>query len=158
LFLLLTKSISVEKVGCGPYGLLATFLACGGALDDSQNLVLAHNQQLFAVEFDLLAAVFAKKHAIARFNVQRLAGAVLSILAFADGHNFALLGLFFRAIGNNDSPAHLFAFFDAPQNHAVVKRSDIYCHTENAPFLLFLFVDITPLKIAFSTYPFLAIQ
>src|SRR6185503_896150 len=117
------------KKAVGPRGLLAAFLACRRALNDSQNLVLAHDQELFVVEFDFGAAVLAEQHSISRFDVESLTGSVVAIFALANGHYFALLGLFLRGIGNNNSAANLFTFVDSPHNHTVVKRPDIYCHT-----------------------------
>ena len=64
-----------------------TFLAAcrsTGARDDSENLVLAHDQKVFTVDLDFRAAVFAKKDAVALFHIEGLARSVFLILAFAD--------------------------------------------------------------------------
>src|SRR5207253_4006757 len=128
-FLLLTKSISVLRRRLESRGLLATLLACCGALDNSQNFVFTHDQKLFVINLDFRAAVFPKEHAIASANVERLTGAVVAVFTFADGYYFTLLGFLFRGIGNNNSPAHLLALFDAAQNYAIMKGSDVDCHT-----------------------------
>src|ERR1043165_4228428 len=51
------------------------------AIDDSENLVLAHDQQLLAVYLDFGTAVLAEQDAVAGLHVQRLTLAVLQIFA-----------------------------------------------------------------------------
>src|SRR5216684_7677430 len=109
------------------YGLLGAFLA-RRALDDSQNLVLAHDQEFLVINLDFRAAVLSKKNAVADANIQRLARPVFAILAFADGDNLAFLGLLFCGVGNDNPAANLLAFLNAPQNHAVLKWPYIDCH------------------------------
>src|SRR6185369_9832927 len=112
--------------------LLTTFLATAargaGTFENSENLVLAHDEKLFAIDLDLRAAVFSEQHAVALFDVERLAGAVLFILAFANCYDFAFLGFFLRSVGDNDAAPHLLALFDTLHDDAVMKRPDVGCH------------------------------
>src|SRR5947209_9331073 len=109
------------------------------AADDSENLVLAHDQQLFAVEPDLGTAVLAEQDAVARLNIHRLARAVFPVFAFADGDHFALLRLLLRRVGDDDAAAHLLAFLDALHNNAVVQGFDVRRHNLlRSPFSVFL--------------------
>ncbi len=77
---------------------------CAGALNDAEDLVFTHDEEFFAVELDLGAAVFAEKNAVAGFDVERLAGAVFFILAFAGGDDFAFLRFFLGSVGD-EKPA-----------------------------------------------------
>src|SRR5713101_9986843 len=123
------------------YGLLGAFLA-RSALDDSQNLVLAHDQELLVINLDFRAAVLSKQNAVADANIQRLARPVFAIFAFADGDNLALLGLLFCGVGNDDPAANLLAFLNAPQNHAVLKWPNVYC--QDLKMLLFSLIWTQP--------------
>ena len=111
---------------------LTTFLSaaagCAGAFEDSENLVLAHDEKLFAVDLDLRAAVLAEKNAIALFHVEGLAGAVFFIFAFADSDDFAFLGFFLGGVGDDDAAPHLLALFDSLHDDAIMKRPDVRCH------------------------------
>src|SRR5438105_15683386 len=115
--------------------LLAALLAArgAGALDDAEDFVLAHDEQLLAVELDLRTAVLAEEHAVAGLHVQALARAVVLALALADGDDLALLRFLFGGVGDDDPAAHLLAFLDPAHDDAIMKRSDVRCH--NAPFL-----------------------
>src|SRR2546423_8509346 len=90
------------------------------ASDDSENLVLAHDQQLFTIYLDFRTAVLAEQDAVARLNVQRLARSVFLVLAFSDGDHFTFLRLLLRRVGDDDAAAHLLAFLDALHDHSVV--------------------------------------
>src|SRR4051812_47735514 len=68
------------------------------AFDDGQHLVLAHDEELVALEFDFLAGVLAEQDRVARFDVERHAFAVVLGLAAADGNHLALLRLFLSGI------------------------------------------------------------
>src|SRR5206468_4840892 len=119
------------------------------ALDDSQNLVLAHDQELLVINLDFRATVLSKQNAVADANIQRLARPVVAILAFADGDNLALLGFFLCGVGNDDPAANLLAFLNAAQNHAVLKWPNVYCH--NWKMLLFCLIWTQPyLKLQMS--------
>src|SRR5205814_852213 len=107
---------------------LLALLARGCALNNSENLVFAHDQKLFVVELHLGTAVLAEQHAVADFDIQRLTGSILAIFAFAHGDDFAFLWLLFRRVRNDDSAAYLLAFFNSPHNHAIMKRPNVYCH------------------------------
>src|SRR5258707_9187392 len=110
--------------------LLAALLAsagCAGPLENSENLVLAHDEKFFTVDLDFRSTVFSEEHPIAFFHIEWLAGAVLLVFAFSSGHDLALLGLLFRCVGNDDSPSYLLAFLNSPQYHAVMKRPNIGC-------------------------------
>src|SRR5688500_7499915 len=119
------------------HDLFSTFLSaaagCAGAFEDSENLVLAHDEKLFAVNFDLRAAVLTEQDAIALFHVERLAGAVLFIFALADRYDFAFLEFFLGSIGDNNAAPHLLALFDPLHDDAIMKGPNVGCHA-GSPF------------------------
>src|SRR5215212_5944692 len=98
------------------------------ATDDSENLVLAHDEQFLAVDLDFGATVLAEQDAVAGLHVQRLACAVLQVFAFADGDDLALLRLLLRRVRDDDAAAHLLALFNAFHDHAVVQWLNIDRH------------------------------
>src|SRR6185436_187285 len=103
--------------------LLATLLGatgCAGALDDPEDLVLAHYQELFAVNLDFGATIFAKQHPVALFHVEGLSGAIFFVFALAGRNDLAFLRFLLGGIGNDDSPANLFSLFNATHDNAVV--------------------------------------
>jgi len=92
----LRRSRSAACFGNFAASLLA-FLAArtssgAGAFDDPEDLILAHDQQLLAVDLDFRAAVFAEEHPITGLNIQGLARAVFLVFAKTDGNNLALCG------------------------------------------------------------------
>src|SRR3989442_12105460 len=87
------------------------------ASDAPENLVLAHNQQLFTIHVNLRAAIFAKQDAVACLDIQCLARAVFLVLAKASGDHFALLWFLFRRVGNDDAAANLLPFIHEFTDH-----------------------------------------
>ena len=51
---------------------------------NTENIFFAHHQQLFAVGFNGLTAVFAENHFVADFDIQRTARAVFTDFALLD--------------------------------------------------------------------------
>src|SRR6187455_423520 len=95
--------------------LFSTFLAaaarCAGTLENPENFVLAHDEKFFAVDLDFRAAVLSEKNAIALLHVERLAGAILFVLAFADCDDFAFLGFFLGGVRDDYAAPDLLALF-----------------------------------------------
>src|SRR4030095_2147469 len=104
------------------------------ALENSQDLVFAHDQKLFAIDFDFGSAVLSEQNAVASFNVQSLPGTVILVFALTYGHSFTLLELVLGRVGDVDAPAPLLALFDSADNHTVMKRPDVRCHNAASPF------------------------
>src|SRR5437868_765913 len=88
--------------------------------DDSENLVLAHNQELFTVDLDFRTAVLAEQDAVAHIHIQRLARSVFPVFALADGDHFALLRFLFGRVRDDDAAANLLTFLDALHDNAVM--------------------------------------
>ena len=62
-------------------------------VEDSQDIVLAHNQMVLAFEHNLAARVLAEENLIARLHFDRDKLALVGVLALADGDDLALLRL-----------------------------------------------------------------
>src|SRR5438034_5091151 len=108
----------------------------GVAFDDSQHVVLFHDEVLLPVNSDLLARVLAEENPIARFHIE---GHPLAVVRFAvaRGDDGALLRLLFGGVGDDDSADALFAFLEAVNDDAIVQRSDIHdCSTPAADCVL----------------------
>src|SRR6185312_6206567 len=121
-----------EKSGAVNSDLLAAFFGagcCAGAFDDSEDLIFAHDHQLFTVNLDFGAAVLPEQNAVAFFDIKRLSRAVFFVLAFTGRNDFAFLGFFLRGVGNNDASPNLFALFDSPHDYAVMKRGNVSSHS-----------------------------
>src|SRR5262245_34145064 len=73
-------------------------LALGSVLDNSQHVVLAQDQILFAIELDLRPGILAEENAIARLDVDRRAAAVFQQLPIPYRNHLALLRLLFRCV------------------------------------------------------------
>src|SRR5262245_3261613 len=97
-------------------------------LDDPEDLVLAEDQVLDAVALALGARVLAEQHAVALLDVQRADLAVISDLAVADGHHFALDRLLLGRIGDDDAPLGLLFFGQALDDQPVLQRTNFHEH------------------------------
>src|SRR5438105_2776822 len=73
-------------------------------VDDGHDVFLTRDDQLFAGDFDLGAAVFSEEHPITRPEVHRADLPVVEDLALADGHHAAFGRLLARRIRNQDAP------------------------------------------------------
>jgi hypothetical protein len=89
-------------------------------LEDAEDFVFLHDQEVFAVELDLSAAPLAEEDAIAGLDVEGKYFAFVVGLALADGDHFTLLRLLLRGVGDNDAATDAFALFDAPDQDAIV--------------------------------------
>jgi hypothetical protein len=98
----------------GPLLNLTSFAAISGPpltlplgrrlVDDRHDVFLARDDQLFARDFDLGAAIFSEEHPITHFEVHRADRPVLKDLALADGDHAALGRLLAGRIRNQDAP------------------------------------------------------
>ena len=74
-----------------------------GAFQNSEDFVLAHDQELFSIDADLTARVLAEQDAVALFHVQWNHFAVFQALALSDGYNFSFLRLLLGGIRNKQT-------------------------------------------------------
>src|SRR5688572_16116374 len=90
------------------------------ALENGEDLVLAHDEVFLTVDFDLLSGILAEQDRVAVLDVERLALAVVLDLALTGGDDLALLGLFLGGIGDDDPANLLLALIQALNDDAVV--------------------------------------
>src|SRR5207249_3098021 len=84
------------------------------ALDHAEDVLLAHDQMLFAVDLDLGAGVLAEQHGVAHFSL-------------AGGNDLALLGFFLGGVGDDDAPFGLLdLLLEALDDNPVLKRPDLH--------------------------------
>ena len=79
------------------------------------------------------AAVLAEQNAVAWFHVERNQFAFFA-LASANGDDFALHGLFFCGVGDDDAALDGFLFFNALHDDTVVQRCRFTAIFEKPPF------------------------
>src|SRR5690606_17454632 len=70
----------------------------GGLLDHGEDFFLADDEHFLAIDLDGLAGILAEQNLVADLQIDRDHFAVLGLLAGADGQDFALIGLFSRAV------------------------------------------------------------
>jgi hypothetical protein len=78
-------------------------------LDNSKQIVFFHDEQLVAVDFDGLTAVFAKQNTVTHLNAQGFGLALVIGFARAYRQDFTLVWLFSGAIWNHN-PRGSFGF------------------------------------------------
>src|SRR5438477_3921517 len=99
-------------------------------LDDAEDVLLAEDQVLLAVELDLGAGVLAEQHPVAGLHVEGQHLAVL-LLARADRHHLPLLRLLLGRVGDDDAArALLLLLLDAPDDHPVLQRANPHRHVD----------------------------
>src|SRR6058998_1115970 len=97
-------------------------------LDDAEDVLLAEDQVLLAVELDLGAGVLAEQHPVAGLHVEGQHLPVF-LLPRADRHHLPLLRLLLGRIGDDDAArALLFLLLDAPDDHPVLERANPHRH------------------------------
>src|SRR5258708_6133001 len=89
--------------------------------DHAHDVGLFHDDQLFAVELDLVAVPFAEHHPVALLDVHRHELAVVAAGAGAARDDLAFHRLFLRGVGNDDATRCLCFRFHAPNQHAVMQ-------------------------------------
>jgi hypothetical protein len=94
--------------------------------ENAKNVVFAKNQIFKAVNLDFRAGILAEQNRLADFDCGVYAGAVVQKLAFAYGHNFALLGFFFGGIGNYYTAFGGFFLINSFDQDAVRQRTNVH--------------------------------
>src|SRR5690606_23263540 len=111
-----------ESLGLwGSSGSLEVFFG----LDDGQNIVLAHDENLFTVNLHSLARIFAEQDALSYFDRQRGDGTVFITFTIAHSNNFALFGFFCGGIGDHDARGSRAFCFDSLDDNPVVKGTNL---------------------------------
>src|SRR5271166_5556886 len=96
--------------------------------NDSEDVVLAHDQVVLTVDLDLGGPVFGDEDFVADFDVEFDLLAIVVELASADGNDGTFLRLLFRRVGNDDASLLDFLLFERLNQHAIAERFHIDCH------------------------------
>src|SRR6476469_5874782 len=93
---------------------------------NGHDVFFAHDQQLFAVDLDGLAGVFAEQNAIADLYFEGAHGAVFLDFTVADGQDFALIGLFSSCIRDDQAGCGFGFLFETLDDDAIVQRAKVH--------------------------------
>src|ERR1035438_9481288 len=91
-----------------------------GAFEDAEDFFFTHDEEVFAVNLDLGAGIFAEQHAIACLHVEGEGFALVVALATANGDHFAFLRLVFGTVGEDDGTAGGFGLVYATNHDSVI--------------------------------------
>ena len=94
-------------------------------LEDGEDVFLAQDQVVVAVDLDLVAGVLAEEDAVPLLDVQRNALAVVVDLPGAGGLDGAALGLLLGGVGDDDPADLLLALVLALHEDPVVQRTNL---------------------------------
>ena len=97
-----------------------------GTVDDGEHVVFFHDEQVLAVEPDLLAGVLAEEHLIAGLDVERHDLAVLRDPPVAGGDDRAPLRLLLGAVRDDDAADLLLAIVETVDDDAIVQGSNVH--------------------------------
>src|SRR5690606_27817741 len=102
----------------------------GSGFDDGEDFVLAHHQQVFAVDLDgVAAAVRAEHHLVTDLDGQRANFAVVQDFAGTDGDDFTLVRLLGGRARQHDAASGFGLFFAATDDDAVMQRTKLHCRS-----------------------------
>jgi hypothetical protein len=103
-------------------------------LEHGEEIVLAHDQVLLAVDLDLGAAVLREQHLVARLDVEGDQLALLVALAGADGDDLRLDGLLLGGVRDEQATGGLGLLLEALDEDAVVQRGESSCDVTSPRF------------------------
>src|SRR5438477_2110274 len=107
---------------------------------DSEDVVLAHDQECIAFDFDFGAAVFRNENLVPFLHGEIDFLALFVHLTGAESDYFAFLRFFFRSIGNDDPAFFCFLLFERLHQHPISERFYVYsCHKLINSFLVLVF-------------------
>src|SRR5262245_56409420 len=95
-------------------------------LQNPEDVVLAQDQVIDAVDPDLVAGVLAEQDPIALLDLERAQLALLVRLAVAGGDDLALGGLLLGRVRDDDAALRLLLFGDAAHENAILQRTDFH--------------------------------
>src|SRR5512134_1116065 len=110
--------------------LAATFASL---LHDPEDVFLADDQMLFAVQVHFAAGVLPEQHLVALLHVEGPDLAVLAGFAGARRDDDALLRLLLGGVGDDDPTLGLLLLLDALHEDAVLERTDLHFREPPSP-------------------------
>ena len=97
-----------------------------GVVDDADDVVFAHVQEILPIQLEFLARVLAEQDLVAGLHAHRDDLAVLVSLAGTAVDHFALRGLFGSGVRDDDATGGLPLFFQAFDDHAIVQGTNLH--------------------------------
>src|SRR5438477_9308412 len=94
--------------------------------DFGENITLAHDLEVFAIDFDFAAGVFAEDDLIADADRKVPTLAAIEQPARPDSHDVATLRLLLRGIREHDAPGGDFFGVQRLDHNAVIQRSKFH--------------------------------
>src|SRR5690606_5404362 len=116
----------VESYFLGCHVRLRNSWVGGLALDHGEDLFLAQDDVLFAVELELGAGVLAEQDLVVLLHVEGDSLAVGIALALANGDDLAARGLLLGAVGDEQTAGGLGLLGNAPDDDAVVQGTQLH--------------------------------
>src|SRR6202030_37064 len=107
--------------------------------DDTEDVVLAHDQESFAIDFDFGAAVFRNEDLVPFLHGEIHLLALFVDLTGAESDHFTFLRFFFRSIGNDDPAFFCFLLFERLHQHPISERFYVNACHKLVWFLFFVF-------------------
>src|SRR5438132_1509160 len=106
---------------------LAAMSSPSSAFDHAEDVLIAHDEVLLAVDLDLRSGVLAEQDPVADLHVERQHLAVLVHLALADGDHLTLLRLLLGGVRNDDAALGLLdRLLEALHDDAILKWPDLH--------------------------------
>src|SRR5262249_2553772 len=100
--------------------------ACEGwLLEDPEDVLFLHDEELFPVDFHLAAGILPEEDAVPRLDGEGQCLPVLGHPAGTHRDDFALLGLLLGGVRDDDAAVLLVLFLEALDEDAVVERTQL---------------------------------
>ncbi len=105
-------------------------LGCANALflNDSEDVVLADDKEILAIQLHFGAAVFRDQNNITFLDGEGDGFAIFVLATSADFEHFSLLGFLLGIVRENDATGALFLGLKALDEHALAHGFDFLCH------------------------------
>jgi hypothetical protein len=94
--------------------------------DNSEDVVLAHDQITLSVNFHFCSPVFGDEDLVPLFHGELDDFSVFIAFARSESDYFPFLGLFLSGIGNDDTALFYFLLFERVHEHTIAERLDVH--------------------------------
>jgi hypothetical protein len=98
----------------------------GELFDDSHDVFLAKNKELFAIDFYGLAGIFAEQDFLADFDTDSSDAAIVEELAVTDCKDFTLIRFFASVVRDHNAGGSFALLIQALNDHAIVQWTQFH--------------------------------
>src|SRR5262249_23909542 len=95
------------------------------SVEDPEDVILFHDEQLLAVDLHLAAGILAEENAVPRLHDEGQRLSLLGYPAGAGGDDLALLGLLLGAVRDDDAAMHIVLLLETLDEDPVVERPQL---------------------------------